>query len=730
MFPFKGYTGKWMHVDLSTETIKTHEYDPQMAEQYLGGNGFGVRLLWEHVGPDVDPLSPANWLIFSTGPLCGTLLPNAGRFEVIAKSPLTGIYGDANAGGFFGPELKFAGWDAVVITGRASRPVYLAISDSTAELRDAQALWGRTTSETEAAIRTSWGDPQIKTATIGPAGENGVRFAGIQASPQRSAARCGLGAVMGSKRLKAVAVRGHGPVRIADPTRFHDLAAELHRRLKANAVFPNVSAHGTPGIVSLMDALGRFPTRNFQRGSFAQVEKIDASALEERAFVRHLACLGCPVACDKLHTLSDGAHAGTTLRSVEYETLNSAGAAVGNDDLDAILVANRLCDELGMDTISAGRAISFAMELWEQGILNLADTDGLALRWGDTDAMLKLLKDMAYRQGDLATLLSHGVRRAAQAIGRGAEAYAMHVKGMEIPAQDGRAQKSMGLAHATSSRGADHLKAFPTIDETGYPDEARRRYGDAYLPEMADPLATRYKPLLVKDGEDWGAVVDSVGVCKSGGTFVMAEIYWPDIAAALEAATGMAMPVERLKRMGERIYNLQRCYNVWHGVTRAEDRLPRRFSEEPSPSGNAQGQTIDLEPMLDKYYRLRGWDPQSGWPTREKIRELGLDDVNERLDLPARSMTVTVYYHNMLRRVTNVAAEELMLPDGATVYDLLERLAQVHQPHLRERLLTPDGDIVSHLVVFRNRKLVLHDQLDTPLAESDEIKLFPAISGG
>jgi aldehyde:ferredoxin oxidoreductase len=339
------------------------------------------------------------------------------------------------------------------------------------------------------------------------------------------------------------------------------------------------------------------------------------------------------VACDKLYTLPDGPYAGTSLRSVEYETLNAVGAAVWNADLDTILEANRMCDELGMDTISAGRAISFAMELWEQEILNLDDTDGLALQWGNRKVILTLLERIARREGNFATLLSQGVRRAAQAIGRGAEEYAMHVKGMAIAAQDGRAQKSMGLAHVTSNRGADHLKAFPTIDETGYPDEARRRYGEDYLPEMAQPLATKHKPFLVKDGEDFGAIVDSVGVCKSGGTFVLAEIYWADIAAALEAATGMEMPVERLKRIGERIYNLQRCYNASHGITRADDRLPRRFSEEPSPSGNATGETIQLEAMLDEYYRLRGWDPETGWPTRKKLQELGLEDAIEELGL-------------------------------------------------------------------------------------------------
>jgi aldehyde:ferredoxin oxidoreductase len=632
MFPYRGYAGKWLYVDLTTGKVEAREYDSGLAERYLGGNGFGTRLLWEHVGPEVDALALESLLIFATGPLCGTLVPNAGRMEVVAKSPLTGIYGDANAGGFFGPELKFAGWDTVVVTGRSPSPVYLAIQNDRVELRDARDLWGRTTSETEAAIRRAWGDPQVKTATIGPAGENGVRFASIQMTPQRSAGRCGMGTVMGSKRLKAVAVRGRNPIHVADPVRFHELAVELHLRLRANPVFPAVSAYGTPGIVSLMDPLGRFPTKNFQMGSFPEVDKINAEALQNRALVRHLSCFGCPIGCDKLYSLPDGPYAGTSLRSVEYETLNAMGANVWSADLDAILAANRLCDDMGMDTISAGRAISFAMELWQNEILNLDETGGLALRWGDVDVMLRLLNMIARREG-FGDLLAEGVRQAAQVIGRGAEQYAMHVKGMEIAAQDGRAQKSMGLAHATSNRGADHLKAFPVIDETGYPDEARRRYGEERLPEMAQPLAIKYKPFLVKDGEDFGAVVDSVGVCKSGGTFVLAEIYWPDIAAALEAATGMDMPVERLKRIGERIYNLQRCYNALHGVTRADDRLPRRFTDEPSPSGNAEGQIVELVPMLEEYYRLREWDPETGWPTAEKLRQLGLEDAIERLNL-------------------------------------------------------------------------------------------------
>jgi aldehyde:ferredoxin oxidoreductase len=632
MFPYRGYAGKYLYVDLTQGKIEVREYDRELAENYLGGNGLGTRLLWENVGPEVEPLAPENWLIFSTGPLCGTVVPNPGRMEVIAKSPLTGIYGDSNSGGFLGPECKFAGWDAVVVTGQSPQPVYLAIADDQVQLRDARDLWGLTTSQAEAAIRKAWGDLQVKTATIGPAGENLVRMAGIQITPQRSAARCGLGAVMGSKRLKAVAVRGHGPIRVADPGRLRDLSLEMQQRLRANAIYPAVSAHGTPGIVSLMNALGRFPTQNFRAGGFEHADHINADALDARAFVRNVACFGCPIACDKVYRVPDGPYAGTSLRSVEYETLNSLGACILNDNLDALLAANHLCDELGLDTISAGRSISFAMELWEEEILNLDDTGGLPFRWGDMELVLKVLPMIARREG-FGNLLAEGVRRMAQTIGRGSEQYAMHVKGMEIAGQDGRAQRSMGLAHVTSSRGADHLKAFPVVDETGFPDEGRRRYGEKYLPEIVQPLATKHKAFLVKDGEDFGAIVDSTGMCKSGGTFVLAELYWPDIAAALEAATGMEMPVERLQHIGERIYNLQRCYNALHGITRADDKLPRRFSDEPSPSGNARGQTIDVEPMLEEYYQLRGWDLQRGWPTPEKLRELGLQDAIQRLGL-------------------------------------------------------------------------------------------------
>lgn len=626
-----GYVGRYLWVDLGDGTIEPRELSVEFAGKFLGGNGFGVKLLWDKVGPSVDPLSPQNVLIIATGPLCGTAWPTSGRVEAISKSPLTGIYGDSNSGGFFGPELKFTGYDMLVITGRASTPLYLWINEGKARLEDASRLWGLDTIETEEAIRKEKGDERIKVACIGPAGENIVRYAAIQVTPNRSLARSGIGAVMGAKKLKAIAVRGTQKVPIAHPHEFTALARKMHQRIIKNEAYPSVSRYGTPGLVMIVNEIGRFPSYNFKAGDFERARDICGETLRERFFVKDTGCFACPVKCDKVYRVRDGEFAGTTTSSLEYETLNSLGSGIGNDNLAAIIAANDRCDRLGLDTISTGRSISFAMELYEKGILTKKDTGGFALEWGDYHVALQLIEQIAKRQG-LGALLADGVRRAAKEIGHGAEYYAMEVKGQEIPAQDGRAQQSMGLAHITSTRGADHLKAFPTIDETGYPNEVIRRYGRKYLPEMADPHATKYKPFLVKDGEDFGAVVDSVGVCKSGGTFVMAEIYWPEIAEGLTYATGLEFTADELKTIGERIYNLMRAYDAIHGITRADDRLPRRFTEEPSPSAGARGQIAHAEEMLDEYYALRGWDKKLGWPTTATLDRLGLPDVAARLE--------------------------------------------------------------------------------------------------
>jgi aldehyde:ferredoxin oxidoreductase len=625
-----GYVGRVLHVDLSSRRFETRPLDPALARAYLGGSGFGAKVLWDDVGPDVDPLSPDGVLIVATGPLTGTAWPCSGRTEAIARSPLTGMYGDSNAGGTFGPGLKFSGYDAVVVRGASDVPVVLRIADGAAAIDDAVDVWGLDTIETETALRDRYAAPTLQVASIGPAGERGVRFASIQATPNRSFGRCGLGAVMGAKRLKAIAVSGSKRVPLADRVGFIELAQSLHARLRANAMFPACSRFGTPGLVRVMNEIGRFPTRNFQDGEFAEAEAISGETLRERYFVRDVGCFACPVRCDKVYRVDAGRFAGLETSSVEYETLNAFGAGLGNADVEAILFASDRCDRLGMDTISTGRAIGFAMELVQRGVLTRDDLDGLDATWGNVETILALVERIAAREG-IGDVLAEGVRRAAVTFGAAARPYAMEVKGMEIPAQDGRAQQSMGLAHATSSRGADHLKAFPTIDETGNPAEVLRRYGAQFLPEMADPHATRHKPFLVKDGEDFGAVVDSVGVCKSGGTFVMAEIYWSEIAAGLRLATGWALDEEELKAIGERIVNLARAYNARLGIGRADDRLPERMTTEPSPARGARGQVAHAPEMLDEYYALRGWDAATGWPTAATFDRLGLSDAGRAL---------------------------------------------------------------------------------------------------
>jgi len=630
-FPYQGYAGQYLRVNLTSGTISKLPLPLEWVENYLGGNGIGTRILWDEVPPEVDPLSPQNKLIVATGPLCGGAMPNSGRLEFIAKSPLTGMYGDANAGGHFGPELKYAGYDLIVFEGKAPEPVYLWVKDGVVELRSAAGLWGKGVFETEVLLKSLAKDPELKVAAIGPAGENLVRFASIQVTYRRSAARTGIGAVMGSKNLKAIAVRGTGTIPVAKPDKLIQHSFNLHQVIRKNEFFPGVHRYGTPGLVTLMQPMGRFPTRNYQFGSFDGFEDIAGEQLRQDHINRDVSCFNCPVACDKVYEVTSGEYKGVLNASVEYETLNSLGARICNRNLPALLKGNEICDDLGMDTISAGGAIAFAFELAEKGIFLESHYEGVSLEWGNHHAMIELLQRMALRQGKLGNLLAEGTSHAARILGGDAPKYAMHVKGQDIAAQDGRAQQSMGLAHVTSSRGADHLKAFPVLDETGYPSEGVRRYGQEYMPELVEPLAVKHKGMLVKDGEDYGAIIDSVGTCKSGGTFVMAAVYWQETADAIAYTTGMEMDVDRLKTIGERIYNLQRMYNAMHGIDRKDDVLPWRFTMMPSTSGNASGSTCRLDITLPDYYRLRSWDPESGLPTPETAARLGLSDEQSQM---------------------------------------------------------------------------------------------------
>jgi aldehyde:ferredoxin oxidoreductase len=597
------------------------ELQRDLAYDFLGGSGFGTKLLWDEVGPNVEPFSSDNRLVFAVGPLVGTIYPTAGRFEVIGKSPLTGIYGDANSGGHFAPKLKQAGFDAVVFQGRSRKPVYLCLNDGKAEIRDAKAIWGHGTEETENILREELGDPNVQSACIGQAGENLVRYAAVM-TRGCAAARSGLGALMGFMRLKAITAQGHLKVNPARPLDFVKDALVAQREVLQNPFTAGLSKYGTPQLNAPMSLVGRFPTKNHQQGHFEFIDDISAEVLVDKYFVRRIACFACPIGCHHIVKIKDGEYSGSTNLVLEYESMNALGARVWNRNLPSIIEADRLCDDYGLDTISTGTSIAFAMELFEKGILSKKETD-LDLTWGNSDTVLELIKRITYRK-EIGNILAEGVRRASQKIGKGSDYYAMHIKGQEIPSQDGRSQQSMGLAQATASRGADHLKGFPTIDEMGYPTEAVKRYGEQYMPEIIDGVQTKYKAMVVKDGEEFGTVIDSIGICKFG-TFFPPALYWDRIATTLSLITGFEIDVDRLKVIGERIVNLQRMFNVREGITRKDDTQPRRLLEERSPSpGRAKGHVVYLTRMLDEYYQLRNWDVETGIPRNEELHQLGL----------------------------------------------------------------------------------------------------------
>ncbi|MDK2464637.1 MAG: aldehyde ferredoxin oxidoreductase family protein [Candidatus Korarchaeota archaeon] len=626
---YGGWAGQILWVDLSRQKVVPKPLDEELALNYLGGTGFAARWLFDLVGPEVDPFSPDNVFILATGVLTGTIFPQASRHIVAAKSPLTDVYGEAHAAGHFGAELKFAGFDAVVVTGRSDKPVYIYIEDGKAEVKDASHLWGRTTYEAEEIIKEEIGDRQVKAALIGQAGENLVRFAGVFNDHGRAAARAGIGAVMGSKRLKAIAARGYRPIKVARPDEFYETMIEYGKRMLAHPFTPDRVKYGTNSLVELMQAIGRLPAYNHREGVFDEWEKISGERVTREYLLKPKADFACYQRCGRFVRVPSGKYA-MVGKGPEYEGLDALGANVGNSDLEALIYANHLCNLYGMDVISAGGVIAWAMECWENGLLTKEDTGGLELEWGDPELIVQLIEMIALRKG-FGDLLAEGVYRAAKKIGRGTEKYAMHVKKMEIAAQDGRAQKSMGLAHATSNRGADHLYAFPVLDEVGFEKDIVERFGEQYLPEMTDRLNPKYKGIMVAELEDFGAVVEAVGVCKYG-TIIPPVFFYPDLAEALTLVTGKKYTEADLRLIGARIVNLQRLFNVREGLTRKDDTLPDRFTKEPMPRGPAKGQVVELDQMLDEYYQYRNWDVKTGIPRKSLLSELGLEKEAEELE--------------------------------------------------------------------------------------------------
>jgi aldehyde:ferredoxin oxidoreductase len=604
-------------IDLAAGTVRREPTDQALVHRYLGGRGLGAALLARQQAgagwTGGDLFHPQNPLIFSAGPLAGTGWPAGARLHVTFPSPLTGAYGYANSGGFLAAALARADYDALVISGRAEEPVYLEVTPESIDLRPAGQVWGRGVYATHDVLATGGG----RVACIGPAGENCVRIAGVFNDGARAAARCGGGAAMGSKHLKAVVVRGGRDQTL--PPAFREQARQAMVKVREHPNVAGLRDWGTVHLVAIKNQVGDLPAHNHQQGQVPWADRVDAQAIA-RYTLKNKGCYACPIRCGRVTEVVEGP---------EYETLDALGPMCGISDPEVILQANRRCNDLGLDTISTGVAIAFAMECHQRGLLD--DTE-FSLEWGDPVTLLGLIEGIALRRG-LGDLLAEGVRRAAQAIGGEAPRYALHVKGMEIPRQEPRIAKGFGLGHTTSNRGADHLYALPTIDLAGNLEAARRLFPPEIVPKLMDTDDETYKPDLVVLSEHICAVSDALGVCKFTTTETYA-LYPEDLAAGLSALWGRQVGVEELLTAGERIVNMERLYNVRLGLSRADDRLPARFAEEPLAVYRLDGEAAipvhvglvrDHEAMLDRYYSLRGWD-ENGVPTPETLARLGLND--------------------------------------------------------------------------------------------------------
>jgi aldehyde:ferredoxin oxidoreductase len=606
--------GKLLVVDLSSGEIKDEPLNVEYTHQFIGGSGLAARYLYDLLDSGLDPLHPANPLLFMTGPLTGTRAPLCGRHVVCARSPLTGIWNESHAGGFVGAELRFAGYDGIIIKGRSPRPVYLWVQNGKAELRDAGHLWGRDTFETQAVIKEQLGDPKVRVACIGPAGENQALLANIIHDHARAAGRGGMGAVMGSKNLKAVAVRGHGRIPVADEERLKDLARQVIEILKDDFLSDMLHETGTACAMEQLNYLGSLPSHYYTQGVFDGVETLSGGFMADTILTGTSACYGCVVGCGRKVAVSKGRYAFPEIDGPEYETICALGTNLLIDDLAAVSWLGHLCDGYGMDTMSAGSTIGFAHYLFQEGVIGSRDTGGLTLRWGDPDTVVELLEQMAHREG-FGALLSEGSRRLGQHFG--VEELAVQVKGLEVAYHDPRALSAMALVYSTSPIGASHnhsdmywVEVGRSLEELGIP------FTDRLEDEGKGPLVARH--------QNWRSVTNALVMCIFNNAPAQ---YHADL---LNATTGRQETLDSLLQIGERIWNLKRAYNHRLGLTRADDRLPQLFLQ-PLSEGGTQGHTPDLELMLGEYYEARDWDPETGKPSREKLEQIGLGWVAEDL---------------------------------------------------------------------------------------------------
>jgi aldehyde:ferredoxin oxidoreductase len=619
-----GYNGKILRVDLTNATLTEESPPENIYRQYMGGSALSLYFLLKEMKPDVDPLGPENLLVFMSNVLSGLPMPGLTRYTVAARSPLTGGFGEAEAGGFWGPELKMAGFDGVIIEGCSPKPVYLWIKDGKAEIRDASELWGQDSREVQDHIRNELGDKRIRVAQCGPAGEKQVRYACVVNELKHANGRTGMGAVLGSKKLRAIAVRGTGKIETADPEKVREIRKEAVDAIPKSPMGHTFKKFGTPVFVMGLQNSGILPTRNFQEGKFEGAEAISAETMEKTVLESPKGCYSCPILCKRAVKI-EGKYAATPeYGGPEYETLGSLGSACGIDNLEAICHGNELCNRWGLDTISTGMSIAFAMECTERGILTKEDTDGIDLRFGNADGMIQMVRKIAFREG-FGDMLAEGVVRASGKIGKGSEAYAMHIKGMEFPLHDPRGKYGVGLGLALSPTGADHIEA---PHDTSFAVDGVML--DAIKPlGIIEPMsATEMGPEKVRQfthTQQIFSFFNSLGICNFSAAPYTAYTL-PMIAELLEAVTGWNTSLYEIMELGERAITMARMFNMREGFTGKDDCLPDRFFEplEEGTPGEKRIRKEDFSEGLRLYYEAMGWNSKTGVPTDGRLAFLGL----------------------------------------------------------------------------------------------------------
>jgi len=605
-----GWHLKILRVNLTTHKVTTEDVDPKIARDYLGGRGWAIHYLYKEMNPAVDPLSPENMLIFATGPLTATPAPTGNRYMVVTKSPLTGALAHSNSGGEFPTWMKRTGFDLFIFEGRASEPVYVLVNENQVEVRSAAHVWGKDTHETTDILKAETSQ-EARVACIGPAGENLALMAAIMNDKHRAAARAGVGAVMGSKNLKAVVAMGNKNPPLHDTEGMRAISVETSKNVGADVKKgSNMRIYGTSYVPQVTNTLGILPTRNFLQGTFEHVHNVDGDALKDQYLIRHTPCYRCPLSCGRLTEVPDGPYKGKG-EGPEYETISSLGTGCGVSNLAALVKANYLCNEYGMDTITTGMTIAVAMEMYEKGYIS-EELIGMPLKFGDHDAMIAMIKKMAYNEG-FGKDLAMGSYRLAEKYGH--PELAVTTRKQEFPGYDPRGSQGMGLLYATSNKGASHMEGDVAYEEV---------FG---VPVKENPHSTEGKPELVKHFQDSFALIDSSGLCVFVAiryVFDKNRLIWPQtLAAMMNLSTGAGYTPEEVMKAADRVYTLERMFLIKAGSGPEWDVLPYRMLHEPLPDGPAKGMVAELDKMLPEFYEKRGWD-EKGYPTKEKLMELGL----------------------------------------------------------------------------------------------------------